>query len=500
MKNRKQIISGILLIVGVVVLINILSVNYFIRLDFTADKQYTLGKVTKDILKKMKEPVTITVYFSKDVPPQIMQARRDFKDILVEYSNRSNHKVAYEFIDPAGNEEIEQKAIQAGVQPRVVNMREKDQMKQQKVFIGAVIQMGERKEVIPVILPGAAMEYDLTMAIKKLSVIDKPSIGFLQGHREPSLSGIPQAYTGMSVLYNVEPVYLNDTSYFLNKYKTLAIIAPKDSFPASHLSQIEKYLSEGGNLLIALDRVDINPQNNATFVVNTGIENWLKTKGISVDENFVVDQQCGQVTVQVGQGAYQIIPFHYILSITNFADHTITKGLENIVIPFASTITFTGDKTRTFIPLVYTSEKAGTEPAPVVFDINKEWTDSDFPLQKLPLAAAIVPKAGKEGKIVIVSDGGFVVNGEGQQQQQLQPDNVNLFVNSVDWLSDDTGLIDLRTKGITARMLDDLSDGKRSFLKYLNFLLPILLIIGYGIFRVNRNRKIRLKRMEAHYV
>lgn len=497
MKTRKQIITGILLIVGVMVLINILSVHYFIRLDFTADKQYTLSKVTKGILKNLKEPVTVTVYFSKDVPPQLMQGRRDFKDILVEYANRSKHKIVYEFIDPSGNEEMEQKATQSGIQPVVVNMREKDQMKQQKVFIGALLQMGERKEVIPVIQPGAAMEYDLTMAIKKLSVIEKPSIGLLQGHREPSLGGIHQAYAGLSILYNVEPVYLNDTAYFLNKYRTLAILAPKDSFPPSQLAQIDRYLSQGGNLFIALDRVDINLENNATFVVNTGIENWLKSKGMAVDENFIVDQQCGQVTVQIGQGSFQIIPFHYILNISNFADHTITKGLENMVIPFASTITFTGDKTKTFIPLVFTSEKAGTEPAPVVFDINKEWTDTDFPLQKLPLAAALVSNTGKDGKIVIVSDGGFAINGEGQQQQQLQPDNVNLLVNSIDWLSDETGLIDLRTKGITTRMIDNLSDGTRTFLKYFNFLLPIVLIIAYGIFRVNHKRTIRLKRMEA---
>jgi len=492
-------IYSILLIIGAVALINILSINYFVRLDFTSDKQYTLSKVTKDILKNLKEPVTITVYFSKDVPPQIIQAKRDFKDILVEYTNRSRHKVVYEFIDPS-DEALQKKAMESGVQPVVVNMREKDQVKQQKVFLGALVQMGERKEVIPVIQPGAAMEYDLTMAIKKLSVVDKPSVGLLQGQKEPGLGSIHQAYAGMSVLYNVEPVYLNDTAYFLNKYKTLIIIAPKDSFPASYISQIDRYVKEGGNVYIALDRVDINLQNNATFVVNTGLESWLKTKGVTVEENFIVDQQCGQVTAQVGPNSYQILPFHYILNVNNFADHTITKGLEAMVIPFASSITFTENGNRTFVPLVYTSDKAGTEPAPVYFDLNKEWTDADFPLKKIPIAAALLDKADKEGKIVVISDGGFAVNGEGQQQQQVQPDNVNLMVNAIDWLSDDTGLIELRTKGVTARMLEDLSDGTRTFLKYFNFLLPIVLIIAYGIYRVNRNRRIRMRRMEAQYV
>ncbi|MEA3477221.1 MAG: hypothetical protein U9R60_03515, partial [Bacteroidota bacterium] len=73
-------------------------------------------------------------------------------------------------------------------------------------------------------------------------------------------------------------------------------------------------------------------------------------------------------------------------------------------------------------------------------------------------------------------------------------------VNSIDWLSDETGLIDLRTKEVTSRPLDQLSDGKTSFLKWLNFTLPILLIVVYGILRYQQRRRIRNKRMEEGYV
>ena len=77
---------------------------------------------------------------------------------------------------------------------------------------------------------------------------------------------------------------------------------------------------------------------------------------------------------------------------------------------------------------------------------------------------------------------------------------MNLLVNAIDWLSDDTGLIQLRTQGATARPLDDIEEGKRTFLKYLNFLLPVVLALIYGIIRFQRNRMIRLKRKEAGYV
>jgi hypothetical protein len=67
-------------------------------------------------------------------------------------------------------------------------------------------------------------------------------------------------------------------------------------------------------------------------------------------------------------------------------------------------------------------------------------------------------------------------------------------------LSDDTGLIDLRTKEVKSRPLDQMEDGKKAFLKYFNFILPILLILGYGIFRWQYRRNQRMNRMNENYI
>ncbi len=503
MRNRKQLIYSFLLIVGVLVLINILSATFFARIDFTEDKRYTLSKATKKILKELKQPVTVTAYFSKDLPAELTKARRDFKDILVEYSNRSRNKVVYEFLNPSENDESEQKATQAGIQPRLIRVREKDQEKQQKVYIGAVVKVGEKSEIIPEILPGSSMEYGLSAAIKKLTTSEKPSIGLLQGNGEPSLAGIGQAYAALDILYNVEPVYMTDSTYTLNKYKTLAMVNPKDTIPEKYLQQIDRFLSEGGNLFVAVNHVDAGGQGNMGILTNNGIIGWLKKKGLAIADNAVVDANCGYASAQQQGFTYQF-KFPFLPIITNFSKHPITEGLDAVILQFASQVSFSGDASKSFVPLATTSEKSGTQNLPAYFDINKQWGDADFPLKNIVIAAAVTPNLGKGGKIVAISNGTFAINGESQQPnqqpRQLDPGNVNLLVNSIDWLSDETGLIDLRTKGIKVRMLDQIDDGKKTFLKYLNFFLPILLIIGYGIYRFNRNRAIRMKRMEAHYV
>ena len=133
-------------------------------------------------------------------------------------------------------------------------------------------------------------------------------------------------------------------------------------------------------------------------------------------------------------------------------------------------------------------------------NIEKQWTKLDFPLKNLVVAGVLEGNlvGNTPSKIVVITDGDFAVNGPGGQQ--LQSDNISLMVNSIDWLSDDTGLIELRTKGITYRPLDQLEDGTKTFLKYLNFLLPVILVIVYGLIRMQHNRNVRIKRLEESYV
>jgi gliding-associated putative ABC transporter substrate-binding component GldG len=506
MQKKKSILTYVLLIIGVIVLVNLLADRFFVRLDFTADKRYTLSEPTKNILKSLKEPVTITAYFSEELPSEFLQLRRDFKEELIEYSNRSKGKVLFEFINPNKDEATEQKAMQAGINPVLINVREKDQVKQQKAYLGAVVTYGDKKEVIPLIQPGSAMEYSLSTSIKKLTVDDKPQIAFLEGHKEASLSSMMQVLQSLSVLYDVEPLNLSNADLNLNKYKTLVIVDPKDTIPPEQLRKLDEFLSLGKNIYIAMNRVDGNLQTASGTEVNTGLERWLEEKGIRVNPNFIIDENCGSVTLNQQQGMMTFqsnIRFPYLPLITKFAGNPATKGLTSVMLQFASSIDFfSTNKDVTFTSLATTSEHTGTENPPLRFDINRNWQQRDFPLSHLTVCGLLSGRivGSMSSRLIVVSDGDFPVNGEGQQARQIPPDNLNFIVNAIDWLSDDTGLIDLRTKEVNSRPLDQMDDAKKVLLKYVNFLVPILLIIGFGIVRWQSNRNLRMKRMNEDYI
>jgi gliding-associated putative ABC transporter substrate-binding component GldG len=347
------------------------------------------------------------------------------------------------------------------------------------------------------------MEYALTSSIRKISLTEKKKIAFLQGHGEPSLTALQQLRDQLAVIYNAIPMQITDTSDIAADYEALLIVAPTDTFPQAHLDKLDRYMENGGKLLVALNRVKVNFQNLIGEEQSTGLSDWLKKKGVVINPDFVIDNSCGTIGVRQNLGFVLNMEFPYFPVMSSFPEHPITGGIETVMFNFASSLNIENAPEGTVItPLLTSSGNSGIEQPPIMFDINRRWLPSDFPQSDIPLAAAVELQTGGIAvpNMVIFGDGDFMVNGEGQNAQQLQPDNVNIVSNAIDWLVDDTGLIELRTKAVTFRPIDpSLSDDNKTFIKYANFLLPVILIALYGMLRLNMRKKERKQWMMEDY-
>ncbi len=498
--NKRSYIKSVLLVIGAFIVIAVISEKYYFRIDLTEGGQYSMSNATKNILKNLNKPVIVTAYFTEDLPPDLAKVKRSFQDLLVEYGNLSNGNIVFKFINPNDDPEVESEAISSGIQPVLFKARDKDEVKQQKIFMGASISMDDKKEIIPFLNPQGSIEYDLTTAIKKLSVNRKPMIGFVQGQGEPALAAYQQVKADLDVLYTVKEVYLSDTVRNISAYQTLVISGPTTQYSPEAIRVLDSYVNNGGNLFIAMNRVIGNTQTLQGEENQTGLDVWLAAKGLQMEPKFVVDANCGSVNVTQPTGRFNMttqVRFPFLPIITNFADFPITKGLEQVLLGFPSPISFSGDSSSIFTPLATTSKKSGLLSLPVILDVHKNWTAVDFHDGEQTVAALLETE---KSNIVLVSIGDLAVNGTGQRPRQLQPDNVNLMVNSIEWLSDETGLIDLRTKGITSRPIDQLSESKKLTIKWLNFILPMFLVIIYGIVRMQMRRNQRMRRMQEGYV
>ncbi|MGZ2370055.1 GldG family protein [Ancylomarina sp. YFZ004] len=503
MRFKDNVIFRITIVLTCLIFLNILSSYFFFRIDFTADKRYTLDKVTKRILKEVKDPIIITLYVSEDLPPDISRTIRDFKHLLTEYNKHSNKRIEIEEVNPNSSEELELKAIGVGIHPVPLEVREKDQVKVQKVFLGLVIQVGDKSETIPLIQPGIAMEYNLSTLIKRLTIQDKPKIGYIIGHGEPVLATLDQMNKELSVLYDLKVINLNRRMN-LSDFKAIIILSPFEEITKREFKRLDNYLGTGGSIFVGIDRVNGILNHGIGVGVNTNLEIWLEEKGILVEDAFIVDRKCSTVTVQEKRyfSYPQQVNFPYLPLITEFSDHNITDGIEAMILQFASPMTYVGDSTLTYHELAWTSHMSGKLKAPVSFNIGQIWRPSDFLFPRQVVAAAVHGPivSDQEARLCVIGDGNFIVNGIGDQRIIIQTDNINFIANAIDWLSDDSGLMSLRTKGVQSRPLNELSDAKVLFIKYFNFLFPLLLVVIHGLFQFRRRSLKRTRLMRAGVV
>ena len=499
----------VVLLVGVIVLVNAVGQKFKFRLDLTSDDRYTLSPATRDLLRDLPEAVTVTAYFTEDLPPQFATARQEFKDLLVEYSQRSNGNVAFEFIDPAKNDTLKQAAERNGIRPLVMNVQGKNKAEQLLAYMGAVVKMGDRRAVIPVVQPGTALEWTLSSNIKQVSVTDKPTIGLVQGHGEVAMGGIAQALQGLNVLYNVEPVTFWDTLPVHARFSSLLFIAPSDTIKPEHLHWLDEFLASGRGVVIALNSVHSDlGQSPIAEARSSDMSRWLASHGVQVQPTIITDAQCGQVQVMQQRGMFTMqipisFPYFPLIQGPGFGDHPVSSGLEAVVMQFASPMTYAGDSSVTWTPVLMTSAKSNALPSPAYIDVQKQWTDADFPMGPQTIGAALEGRftpGAKPARLVVFSNGTFSVGEEGQQRQQLNPDNVNLLVNAVDWISDETGLIELRNKGVNYRPIEELTEGEQSSIKWINLLLPLALAVLYGLLRAQWRKRQRLQRMLPDHV
>ncbi|GAB4421373.1 MAG: Gldg family protein [Bacteroidia bacterium] len=492
----------LLLFAGIFLALNLLLYRAYVRLDFTADRRYTLSPSTREIIRNLDQPVTITAYFSDNLPPQLATVGNDLRDLLAEYRSVSGGNVVFAFVDPTDDEEKEAEAARAGIATLEIRSREKDQIKFQTGYMGAIIQTGGQQEVIPQFPGTSGMEYLLSSNIRKLTRSDKPRVGFIQGHGEPGLDELLQVQQELTTLYEVDTLSLRADAWAA--CKTLVLLAPSEPIPADELAQLDRFLAGGGRLFIGLNTVNGDLQGQRPWDrVATGLDGWLSAKGVLVEQAFLIDQQSATLTMQrpVRQGPFVItqqipIPFYFFPFIRDFVEHPVTQGLEQVLMQFASPITIVdSDSNLRITPLAYSSANTGKQAPPAFFNPEQQWTQADFANGRQVVAAAIEGRMGgaSEAQIVLVSDGDFPLNAGGQP---TLPDNVYLLANAIDWLTDDTGLIELRTRGVDARPLDKLvgddQDVERDIFKVAIFLLPLVIVIAFGLLRSQRRKTRRL--------
>jgi gliding-associated putative ABC transporter substrate-binding component GldG len=523
--NNRSLKSRTLLRVGAVliilILLNIISVRIFGRIDMTANRQFTLAEASKQLMRSLDDRVTIKAYFTEDLPSPYSTYRRALLDQLNEFRAYSNGNLQYEFINPEG-EKSEREAGDQGVVQAQVQVVNQDKFEVKRAYMGLVFLYEDKKEVIPVIESITSLEYDISSTIKRLTTRTRKKIGFLSGEDEAPLSEFTNAQKVISRQYDVTTVDLTATEAVPADVAALLIVGPKKSFSPPVKYRIDQYIMHGGRVAFLLNRAEADLQQRFGQPVDNGLGDLLDHYGLKINADLVRDVQCANISIVQQQFGFSIqsqVPFPYLPLVSDFSkDNMMVKDLKGVVLFFASSIDTVrlGEKGLKGEILLRSSKQSGRrrEDEYYILDPLQRFTQADFTEQGIPLGAVVSGSftsafAGKpvpgdslgtapkpiekspDTRVLLIGDGEFA-----RDQYLGNRDNLTIFANMVDYLVDDAGLITIRSKEAELPPLEPVSDATKKLLKYGNMIVPPVLVLVFGLFRW-RMKKARMRAMEG---
>jgi ABC-type uncharacterized transport system involved in gliding motility auxiliary subunit len=369
--------------------------------------------------------------------------------------------------------------------------------------MGIAVGYRGESEVIPVVQDTTGLEYDLTTLIRKLARENRPKVALLTGHETPDLQrDIGRAYGLLTQLYDVRPLDLAAEEPIADDIDAVLVVAPHEALSEAEIQKLDAFIGSGRSAAFFLDAVEANLEELETEDVNHGLGALLGGYGVELKPGLVLDAECTTLAVTRQQGfmriqqpmRYPFIPEPRALD----ADDPLTRGLSGVVFPFMSPIDASkaGADGAVVNVLVRSSEKSWVDQPP--YDLNpfQKWTLDQVTDQgrhalivtvagKLPRAGGSEKPAEGEARLVVAGGASFI------KDQFFAEGNQALLLNLMDWLVRDDALLAVRTRGLEAAPLAEVSESARSTLKYANVVGVPLLCIAFGLVRWRRREQRR---------
>ncbi|MCX7954526.1 MAG: gliding motility-associated ABC transporter substrate-binding protein GldG [Bacteroidales bacterium] len=415
---KKQSYIDLIVLIIIIFLLNYISSFFYVRIDLTSEKRYTLTNKTKEVLKNLKEDLFIKIFLDGDLPYNLKILQKSIKETLDEFRSIAGDKIQYEFIDIASRyktkkeiNNIYKQLYEKGIIP--YNIEEKSpegKITHRVVFPGALINSGDKETAVNFIKTSMTktpeevinssiedIEYNITNAIRKLQNEFGQYIAFIEGHGELQEDYVKDLTNALTEYFNVERVRLNNKIYSLttrkidsitgkvtvyNKYDLIIIADPDSVFDEKDKYIIDQYLMYGGKILFVLDGTTADIDSLAyqnSFICNVkdlNLSDQLFKYGIRVNYNLIQDIQCALIPVNIAPAGStpQFSPYPWIyfpLLIPN-SSHPVGKNVNIVKSQFPSTVDAVGEnpEVKKFV-LLTSSEYSRIINAPAKISLSQ---------------------------------------------------------------------------------------------------------------------------------
>ena len=525
-----------------------------VRWDLTDDKHYSLSEASKALLRKTDAPIEVTLLLDGDLNAGFRRLKKAAEETVAEMNVFGDVPFVHvpstisSLADSIGlrpiiihEREQNGKTAQTTVYPYAL-MRYKGRQAVVTLLKNTRGLSGEENLNASI----EQLEFAFMEALHLLQQTETPRIAILEGHNEPDEAHTYDLMTALSKYFQIDRGSLTPPSsegkgvdaHMLDGYKAILIISPQTAFSDVERFVIDQYIMRGGTVLWALDGVrfseQVLQQEGYTPVValDLGLTEMLFRYGVRVNPALVQDIQCLSIPVNVStdpeQPNLQPMPWTFAPLLLTSEGSPITRGLGQVMSTFVSPIDAVGGDDgieKRILLATSTASRVTASPGEVnLSDMNPDL--NAFQYQYVPVAVSLegmfgsayahrmVPEGveSQESRVesiikrsvktrqVVIGSGSILVN-ETQRSTPLpmgydrysgmQFSNRDFIVNALLWMTDSEGLISLREKTVTMRLLNDRrAHGQRAQVQLISTVSPVALLalIGGIVFVIRKRR------------
>ncbi len=437
-----------------------------------------------------------------------------------------------------------------GLQPTSVQIKKDDEMSQKIIVPGAVFYYKGR-EFSMNLLKGQfganpedvinssieLLEYEIANVLRKATEKSGKKIAFLEDHGELERWDVADAHKELEQYYEVKRIPISQIPpQTLNEYAGIVIAKPTLPFSEFDKFKLDQYVMNGGKILWLIDSqiADMDSLNSEPYFMSAGydlrLDDLLFRYGVRINSNLVQDMQCEPIpilsSVKNGTPQQKLLPWLFFPVAAPMDNHAIVKNIDHVWFQFANTIDTTASQKIRKTVLLRSSPYSRAVPSPSRVDLNMARVDPDpalFTKGSAPMAVLLegefssvfqyrmgastdpaLPYKSKidHNKMIVISDGDVIRNQRKKSTGEIFPlgydrytnqqfGNKRFVLNCIDYLCDDSGLIEVRGKEITLRLLNKAKVKKEKLQwQIINMVAPIGLVLMFGFINgVVRKRK-----------
>jgi len=383
------------------------------------------------------------------------------------------------------------------------------------------------------------LEYEMIQTISTLSADTIFRVAFIEGHGEMAEIETADITMNLAKYFTVDRGIIGGKIGILNKYAAVIIAGPEKEFDEKDKLVLDQYIMNGGKVLWLFDEVAVNA-DSLVYGSTVGlyrplnIEDQLFRYGARVNPSIVQDFVCEIIRLKVSTGStnqqFISVPWVYYPLLTPSTNHPITRNLNRVKGEFANYIDTVGlDPAIKKKILLTTSGFSRTLSPPAVISLKEAEqvpNEKDFNKSKLPVAVLLegnftsvfknrmvgsltddknfkIKNESVLTKMIVIADADIIRNdvrrvGMKETPYPLGQDkysgeifgNKDFLVNCLNYLVDDHGIMELRSRELKLRLLNTaiIKAGKFKW-QLFNVVVPILIVILSGLLHVFLRRR-----------